>query len=278
MEDHRQMFQLEPMCLVLKVSRSSYYHWREHKHTTCCNEELVKEIRRLHDGSRKTYGSPRITKALRKQGKQYNRKRIARLMRENGIRAKTKRRFKVTTRATTAYPVAENLVQRQFVAERTNQLWSSDMTYVWTREGWLYLAVVLDVCSRKIVGYAMSSRLTAALVTSALRQALTQRAVIDGLTFHSDRGSQYASIDVRQLLMQHNIRQSMSSTGSCYDNAITETFFHTLKTELIYWERYETRDQARRNIFEYIEVFYNRQRLHSALGYKTPLEFEQQLT
>lgn len=168
--------------------------------------------------------------------------------------------------------------RRKFVAQGMNRLWSSDMTYVWTREGWLYLAVVLDVCSRRIVGYAMSNRLTAALVTCALRQALTQRTVVDGLIFHSDRGSQYASSDVRQLLMRHNMRQSMSSAGSCYDNAITETFFHTLKTELIYWERYETREQARRSIFEYIEVFYNRQRLHSALGYKTPIEFEQQLS
>ena len=250
MEVHRGIFRLEPMCRVLRLSRSSYYHWREHQHARDCNEELVEDIRRIHEQSRKTYGSPRITKALRKQGKRYNRKRIARIMREYGIRAKTKRRFKVTTLSTTAYPVAENLVRRRFVAQGMNRLWSSDMTYVWTGEGWLYLAVVLDVCSRRIVGYAMSNRLTAALVTSALGQALTQRTVVDGLIFHSDRGSQYASTDVRQLLRQHNIRQSMSGTGSCYDNAITETFFHTLKTELIYWERYETRDQARRNIFE----------------------------
>lgn len=278
MEAHREIFRLDPMCRVLKVSRSSYYHWREHHHATYCNEDLVTEIRRIHDKSRKTYGSPRITQALRKQGKPYNRKRIARLMREHGIRAKTKRRFKVTTHATTVHPVAENLVHRRFVAERTNQLWTSDMTYVWTREGWLYLAVVLDVCSRRIVGYAMSSRLTAALVTSALEQALTQRSVGCALIFHSDRGSQYASNDVRQILKRNNIRQSMSSTGNCYDNAITETFFHTLKTELTFWERYQTREEARRNIFEYIEVFYNRQRLHSALGYKPPVEFEQQLT
>jgi transposase InsO family protein len=199
-------------------------------------------------------------------------------MRQEGIYAKMKRRFKVTTRTTASQPVAENLVRKEFAAERMNQLWTSDMTYVWTREGWLYLAVVLDVYSRRIVGYAMSNRLTAALVMGALEQALMHRAVRDGLVFHSDRGSQYASMDVRQILKFNNIRQSMSSTGSCYDNAITETFFHTLKTELTYWERYQTRDEARRNIFEYIEVFYNRQRLHSALGYKPPVEFEQQLT
>ena len=278
MEDHRRMFHLEPMCRVLHLSRSSYYHWRSHQRRTSCNEELVNEIRRIHEQSRQTYGSPRMTHELRRQGKHYNRKRIARLMRQEGIRAKTKRRFKVTTHATTVHPVAENLVRRQFVAERTNEIWTSDMTYVWTREGWLYVAVVLDVCSRRIVGYAMSNRLTAALVTSALEQALTQRSVSRALIFHSDRGSQYASSDVRQILKRNNIQQSMSSTGNCYDNAITETFFHTLKTELTFWERYQTREEARRNIFEYIEVFYNRQRLHSALGYKPPVEFEQQFT
>lgn len=278
MGDHRVVFRLEPMCRVLKLSRSAYYHWSQHRDQRCLNEELKKEIRYIHNQSRKTYGSPRITLELRRQGKHYNRKRIARLMRQDGIYAKMKRRFKVTTRTTARQPVAENLVRKQFVAEGMNQLWTSDMTYVWTREGWLYLAVVLDVYSRRIVGYAMSNRLTAALVTGALEQALMHRAVRDGLVFHSDRGSQYASNEVRQILKFNNIRQSMSSTGSCYDNAITETFFHTLKTELTYWERYQTRDEARRNIFEYIEVFYNRQRLHSALGYKPPVEFEQQLT
>ena len=280
MGTHREEFRLKPMCCVLKVSRSAYYHWRDHQADTRVGREVevVEEIRHVHQQSRKTYGSPRITQELRRRGKHYNRKRIARLMRAYGIRAKTKRRFKVTTQTTTAQAVAENLVRRQFVAERRNQLWTSDMTYVWTREGWLYLAVVLDVYSRRIVGYAMSNRLTTTLVMAALQQALTERTSSDGLMFHSDRGSQYASAVVQRLLMHHDIRQSMSRTGSCYDNAITETFFHTLKTELTYWERHETRDQAKLNIFEYIEVFYNRQRLHSALGYKTPEEFEQQLT
>ena len=278
MEDHRVVFRLEPMCRVLNLSRSAYYYWYHHRDQKCRNEELKKEIRCIHDQSRKTYGSPRITLELHRQGKHYNRKRIARLMRQEGIYAKMKRRFKVTTRTTARQTAAENLVRKQFTAQGMNQLWTSDMTYIWTGEGWLYLAVVLDVYSRRIVGYAMSNRLTAALVTLALEQALMHRTVRDGLVFHSDRGSQYASNEVRQILRQNNMRQSMSSTGSCYDNAITETFFHTLKTELTYWERYRTRDEARRNIFEYIEVFYNRKRLHSALGYKPPVEFEQQLT
>jgi transposase InsO family protein len=197
-------------------------------------------------------------------------------MRENNIRAKTKKRFKITTDSTRTKNASPNLVKQEFHAERPNQLWTSDMTYIWTLEGWLYLAVILDVYGRRIVGYAMSHRIDTALVAQALQCALTHRTITPGLVFHSDRGSQYASGTVRTILTAHKMVQSMSGTGNCYDNAITETFFHTLKTELIYWERFETREEARSKIFEYIEVFYNRQRLHSSLGYLTPVGFEQQ--
>jgi transposase InsO family protein len=195
-------------------------------------------------------------------------------MEENDIRAKTKKRFKVTTNSAKTKHAAPNLVQQDFSAARPNQLWTSDMTYIWTREGWLYLAIILDVFARRVVGYAMSARLSASLVTSALEQALTHRQPPADVVLHSDRGSQYASEEVRSMIIAHRLVQSMSGKGNCYDNAITESFFHTLKTEMIHWERFETRDEARRKIFDYIEVWYNRQRLHSSLGYSTPVEFE----
>lgn len=280
MEDHRTEFRVTTMRRVLQLTRSSYNYWRSHRSSSYRqrNAGLVQEIRRIHKNSRRTYGSPRIARELRKKGLVCNPKRVAKLMQEHNIRAKTKKRFKVTTDGARTQNASPNLVKQEFHAERPNQLWTSDMTYVWTREGWLYIAVILDVFARRIVGYAMSHRITASLVAQALRCALTHRAIVPGLVFHSDRGSQYASDNVRTILAAHNMAQSMSGTGNCYDNAITETFFHTLKTELVYWERFDTRDEARSKIFEYIEVFYNRQRLHSSLGYLTPVEFEQQCT
>ncbi len=278
MEDHREEFRITTMCRVLQLTRSSYNYWRSHLSSSYRqrNAVLLQEIKRIVEASRGTYGSPRMVRELRKRGFVCNLKRIAKLMQDNNIQAKTKKRFKVTTNSSKTRNASPNLVQQEFHAERPNQLWTSDMTYVWTREGWLYLAVILDVLGRRIVGYAMSHRINAALVVQALRSALSYRTIEPGLIFHSDRGSQYASDSVRTILGAHKMVQSMSGTGNCYDNAITETFFHTLKTEMIYWEHFETRDEARRKIFEYIEVFYNRQRLHSSLGYMTPVEFEQQ--
>jgi transposase InsO family protein len=197
-------------------------------------------------------------------------------MRKYGIVAKTKRKFKVTTKSKHDKPVAANLVKQEFVARHPNQLWTSDITYVWTKEGWLYLAIILDVYSRYIVGWALSTRLTAQLVVSAFDRALGQRHVTAEMIFHSDRGSQYADETMRTALHVLGIRQSMSGTGNCYDNAITESVFHTIKTELIYFHRYETRQKAASSIFEYIEIFYNRQRRHSALNNKSPFDFEQQ--
>lgn len=279
MDDHRAEFHLDTMCGVFDVSRSGYYYWRSHQSSSYRqrNAGLVQEIRDIHQESRKIYGSPRITRELRRRGFVCNKKRVATLMQLQNIRAKTKKRFKVTTNSTKTKNASPNLVKQQFDAERPNQLWTSDITFIWTREGWLYLAVILDVCTRRIIGYAMSHSISAQLITRAIHSALTDRMIKPGLIFHSDRGSQYASDKVRAILAAHKMEQSMSNTGNCYDNAITETFFHTLKTEMVYWERFVTRDEARRKTFEYIEVFYNRKRLHSSIGYMTPVAFEQQV-
>lgn len=279
MYEHESIFRITTMSRVLNVSRSAYHHWRSHlSHFSARQhrrQQLVEKIRALQAQSRGTYGSPRIAAQLRREGTWVNVKTVAKLMAENDIRAKTKKRFKVTTTSTKTKDVAPNLVKQQFTASRPNQLWTTDLTYIWTREGWLYLAIILDVFARRIVGYAMGGRLSASLVTTALEQALTHRQPSATLMLHSDRGSQYASEEVQAMLREHGIVQSMSGTGNCYDNAITETFFHTLKTELIFWEHFETREQARQTIFHYIEVWYNRQRLHSSLGYSTPVEYEQ---
>jgi transposase InsO family protein len=195
-------------------------------------------------------------------------------MRQNGITPKRRRRYKKTTDSKHNYPIAPNLVERVFEAEALNRLWTSDITDIWTEEGWLYLAVVLDVCSRRIVGQGMSGRRHEELVVGALRQALAHRQVGEGLIFHSDQGSQFAGAAFRKLLDNLHVTPSMSRKGDCYDNAITESFFHTLKTELVYLERFQTREEAKYKIFEYIEIFYNRKRIHSSIGYKTPVDFE----
>ena len=278
--DHQHLIDVKRLCAVLQVSRSAYYSWqqsgtsmREHH-----NQELLERISQIHQQSRRTYGSPRIWHALRQQGIRCSRKRIARLMHIHGIQAKMVRRFKVTTRSRSTQAMAPDLVQRQFIIHQPNRVWTSDITYIWTREGWAYLAVVLDLCSRMIVGWEVSSRLTTDLVTAALERALYWRKPSDGLILHSDRGSQYASSELQSLAKEQIIHLSMGKTGSCYDNAVTESFFHTLKTEHIYFHHYDTRQDARTSIFEYIETFYNQQRLHSTLGNLSPMQFELQLT
>lgn len=264
------------LCRVLGVSRSGYYAWHHRlpSESQRTNEQLALQIAEIHQQSHQTYGSPRIVKALRQQGFCCNRKRVVRLMQIHQIRAKTKRRFKVTTHTDHLLPVANDLVQQNFAVSAPNRVWTSDITYLWTREGWVYLAVILDLYARCIVGWELSSRLTADLVTLALQRAVDWRQPEPGLILHSDRGSQYASQEVQMLLEHYTIRQSMSAKGNCYDNAVTESFFHTLKTEHTFFQRYESRQEARSSIFEYIEVFYNRQRLHSTNGYLSPFEFE----
>lgn len=262
---------------MLGVSRSAYYRWRDRSISPrqVENEGLLEVIRSIHRESRQTYGSPSVTDALHKRGWRCGKNRIARLMRLEGICAKTKRRFRVTTNSTKTRAPAPNLVLRNFTAQAPNQLWCSDITYLWTQEGWLYLAMILDVFSRRIVSYSLSARLEASLVAEALKRAVSTRSVTSETIFHSDRGGQYASHEVRSLLERYKLRQSMGSTGNCYDNAMAESFFHTLKTELVYHERYETRTQAAESIFDYIEIFYNRHRRHSALQYCSPIDFEQ---
>jgi putative transposase len=284
-DENAPQHHVRTLCRVLQVPSASYYQWvsigrARQEEREIIDDVLLKKIETIHINKRRLYGSPRITDALRDAGTLINHKKVASLMRRAGFRAKQTRRFIVTTRQNTLATkttLPPDLVQRHFVAEGRNRLWTSDITYIWTREGWLYLAIILDVFSRRIVGYQMSDRMTARLITDALAMAVIDRlgnALPLNLIFHSDRGSQYTSVEVRTLLGRYDIRQSMGWVGSCYDNAISESFFHTLKTELIQFEHYATRDEARRSIFEYIEVFYNRQRTHSAIGYRSPVQFE----
>jgi len=267
------------MCRALEVSRGGFYCWirRFKSRREQENEQLLIEIREEFRKGRKTYGSPSITRELKKQGKKVNKKRVARIMRENGIRAKTKRKFKVTTHSGHKYPISPNLLNQDFTASGPNKVWVSDITYIATKEGWLYLAVILDLFSRRIVGWSMMDRLTRQLVMDAFQQAVGRRGAIQGLIFHSDRGSQYASYDFRNLLTNYGCLSSMSGKGNCYDNAVSESFFHTFKTELVYGRTYETRREAVSSVFEYIEVFYNRIRRHSSIGYLSPAQFEASL-
>ena len=274
--EHTGEFRVETMCRVLKVSRTAYYRWlirpvsRRKEQDKIIKEQIVK----IYKESRKTYGSPRIRRKLEKQGIHCGKKRVERLMREADIQAIQRRKFKVTTDSKHNLPVAENILNRNFDACGPNISWASDITYISTDEGWLYLAAVMDLCSKKIVGYSMQKYLTRDLVIEAMKMAITNRRPGRGLIAHSDRGSQYASYDYQQLLQQHGFICSMSRKGNCWDNSPMESFFKTLKTELVYHRHYKSRAEAKLDIFEYIEVFYNRFRLHSALGYESPEEFE----
>jgi len=275
--DHRSGFGVKKMCQVMAVSRSGYYAWsgRPPSRRQVASERLLAVIRDVHHESRGTYGSPRIQAELVSQGFACGRNRVARLMRQNDIRAGVKRRFKSTTRSKHGYPIAPDLVRRDFKADAPNRVWAADLSYIDTSQGWLYLAVILDLYSRQVVGWSMKERLTADIAVDAFRQALRRRQPPGGLIVHSDRGSQFACHEFRRLLAAAGAVGSMSRSGDCYDNACVESFFGTLKTELVYRRRYRDRSEARRSIFEYIEVFYNRQRRHSTLGYKSPVEFEQ---
>lgn len=278
MKEHKDGFNLERMSKVFEVSRSGYYAYENRKPSKrrLENEHLLLGIKMSHEQSRQTYGSPRICQDLRANGETCSRKRVAKIMNQSNIRAKMQKRFKVTTKANPTAIPAPNLLHQDFSAEEFNQRWVADFTYVSTKEGWLYVATVMDLFSRRIIGLAMSERMKDDLVIAALQQALIHRQPDSGLVHHSDRGSQYASQDFRDLLAAYGITASMSGTGNCYDNAAMESFYHTLKTEHIYFEHYETREQAKQSIFEWIEIFYNRQRRHSTLGYVSPMVFEKQ--
>ena len=264
------------MCKVMEVSRSGYHKYLRSQMSQRRLENMLiaEEIKRIYKKKHGRYGSPRIHEEIRKGGKRINKKRIARLMRINKIRAITKRKYKATTDSAHDKPVAENLLNQKFSATELNKIWVSDITYIWTKEGWMYLAVVLDVYNREIIGWSLNQRASADLVLKALTMAVMNRRSVPGVIFHSDRGSQYTCSRVRNILTHYGFRQSMSGKGNCYDNAITESFFSTLKKGLIYLTKFDTKEQAISEIFEFIEIFYNRKRLHSALGYLSPVEFE----
>jgi putative transposase len=276
MENHRSEFSVKKMCRVLGVSRSGYYIWGKHGKSDRQreNERLLVYIRDAFGKGRGTYGSPRVTAELQANGIKCSRKRVAHLMKSHGIKAKTKRRFKATKKSKHEFLVADNLLNQRFSTDVANKVWVSDITFIWTREGWLYLAAILDVFNRKIIGWSMDNRLSHEVLADALHKAIRQRRPKAGVMFHSDRGTQYTSYAFQELMEKYGFIQSMNSSGNCYDNALMESFFHTLKTELVYFEKYQTKQEARGSIFEYIEVFYNCVRRHSSLNYCSPAEFE----
>ena len=280
MKAHLKQFPIEKMAEVLGVSRCGYYDFlrKGPSKRAVENQGIIEEIKKVHKKSRGTYGSPRVHAELKKQGISCSRKRAAKLMRKEKIQAKMRKRWKKTTlQSKKVVDIAPNHLDQQFHVEEANKVWVSDITYVWTAEGWLYVAIVLDLFSRKVVGLSMGASLSTELVTKALKQALYRRGVIvnKGLMHHSDRGCQYTSKEFRELALRHGIELSMSAKGHCYDNAVAESFFHTVKTEETHLKHYRTREEGQFAIFEYVEVFYNRQRLHSTLGYISPTDFEE---
>ena len=265
------------MCGVLRVSRSGYYDWtgRSRSQGAQSNRELDQRIRAIFAHHRQRYGVPRVTDALHDEGTRCSTNRVARRMQALGLKAIQAKKFKVTTDSTHSKPVAPDLIEQDFRAAAPNRKWVSDISYVWTDEGWLYLAVVMDLYSRAIVGWSMHRRMTQHLVCDALTMAVFRRHNPTGTILHSDRGSQYCSTRYQRLLTNHGLRCSMGRRATCYDNAAMESFFHTLKVELVHRERYATRRLATSSIFEYIETYYNRQRKHSAIGHRIPMQFEQ---
>ena len=272
--DHREHFPVRLMCRVLEASPSGFYDWLRRPESQRAAEDraLIEKIQAVHNESRRTYGSPRVHASLKAAGYRIGRKRVARLMRENDIRPRTKRKFKVTTDSRHDHPIAPNLLDRQFTVEAPNTVWLADLSYIWTREGWLYLAVVIDLFARRVVGWATGDRPHRELALAALRKALTMRRPGPGLMHHSD--SQYCSIDYQAELNKHGILVSMSGKGNCYDNAMVETFFKTLKSELVWRTVFYTRQQADQAIGRYIDGFYNPLRRHSALDFTSPAQFE----
>jgi putative transposase len=269
------------MCQMLAVSRGGYYAWRSRpagNKRQKRRDKLLERIQQVHQKSEQRYGSPRVHRQLIKQGEKVCENTVAKLMKQQQIRSKIKRKFRVqTTDSDHPHPIADNVLDRQFEQKMPDAAWASDITYIPTDQGWLYLAAVIDLCSRKIVGWAMADHLQSQLAIEALDMAILRRKPKAGLLHHSDRGVQYASGDYRLRLEDHQMVCSMSGKGDCYDNAVMESFFGTLKNELVYHEHYATHEQAKASIFQYIEVFYNRQRIHSSLGYVSPEQFEASL-
>jgi transposase InsO family protein len=281
MQKHSGIFTVSAMCRVLVVSRSGYYCWRHRQQHPSKSQKrrilLDQQVAEAFTVRKRRSGSPEITLDLQDQGQSYNRKTVAASMKRQGLRAKAAKKFKATTNSKHNLPVAPNLIQQDFNASAPNQKWVGDITYLWTDEGWLYLAVIIDLYSRMVIGWSISARMTASLTCDALQMALWRRRMPKGVIVHSDRGSQYCSIRYQDLLSQHELICSMSAKGNCYDNACAESFFHTLKVEVIHGERFLTRDDMRKTLFEYIEVDYNRSRRHSANGHISPEAFETKL-
>ena len=270
--DHVADFPVQVMCEVLGVSRGGYYAWAGRTESARATDDraLAAEIRAAHEASRSRYGSPRVHAELRARGRRVGRKRVARLMRGMGLAARRRRRFRRTTDSRHAFPIAPNLLERNFTAAAPDRVWLADLTYIWTAQGWLYLAVVLDLYTRRVVGWAMADHLRHELTLAALDMAIVRQRPAPGLVHHADRGVQYAAHGYRIRLQHHGMVCSMSRKGDCWDNAPMESFFATLKGELVEEADYETRDEARADLFQYIEGFYNQRRLHSGLGYLTP--------
>jgi len=276
-ELHKKAWPVTLMCRVLQVARSGYYDWlkRPDGVRMISNRVLDAEIRRIFAEHKQRYGAPRITDELHDQGVRCSKNRVARRMKALGLRGIQAKKFKVTTDSNHDKPVAPDLLEQDFTAAAPNEKWVSDITYVWTDEGWLYLAVVMDLYSRAIVGWSMAKRMTQQLVIDALTMALFRRGFPRGTIIHSDRGSQYCATAYQKLISEKGLRCSMGRRANCYDNAAMESFFHTLKVEQVHRQRYRTRAAAQSGVFEYIEVYYNRKRKHSAIGYQIPMMFEQ---
>jgi len=274
--EHRETFKVGRMCKQLNVSRSGYYAWlkRPESRRSRENRFLEDKIRVLHKASHGIYGSPRIHRDLVVSGLRCGKNRVARVMREAGIRSRTKRKFKATTDFKHNLPVAPNLLNQNFTAEAPDRAWVGDITYISTEQGWLYLAVLIDLYNRQVVGWSASSRMTRQLAIDALKMALGRRNPGKGLMHHRDRGSQYASAEYQNILKKRDMLRSMSRKGNCYDNAVAESFFGRLKSEWVNHQRYLSRSEAIQSLFYYIEIFYNRKRRHSSIEYETPQEYE----
>ena len=277
---HKNTYPISLQCQVLGVSRNGYYHYQRttvNRPIDPEHEEILAWIKKIAAASDYSYGSRRMKKALNALGFPLSRNKARKLMQEAAVQVRHRKKYKVTTDSNHRHPVFNNLLEREFDMPCPDQVYASDVTYIWTQEGWLYLAVVIDLCSRKVVGWSMSSRMKARLVCDALTMAVWRRRPRAGLIHHSDRGSQYASKLFRRLLKAHGFRGSMSRKGDCWDNAVVESFFGTLKQERVQWRSYQTRYEAQQDILTYISMFYNSHRLHSYLGYVSPNDFENQL-
>lgn len=277
---HKNTYPIRLQCQVLGVRRSGYYHYQgsqAKKQKEAKHQEMLEWVKDIAKSSGYSYGSRRMKKALNALSYPVSRNKARQLMREAGVQARQRKKYKVTTNSNHKKAVYENLVDRRFDVPQTDQVYAADITSVWTQEGWLYLAVVIDLCSRKVVGWSMSSRMKAQLVCDALKMAIWQRRPKVGLIHHSDRGSQYASHAFRRLLNAHGIKGSMSRKGDCWDNAVVESFFGSLKQERVHWRSYQTRYEAQQDILNYVSMFYNSHRLHSYLGYISPNDYEKQL-